>query len=256
MTIELNVYTDTANPTERRIFEMLTENTGTHFLDSGGDSGRAWQRNQTLTATDFMERPKASFDVSEWGNEITLDLFHFLNDRLTLSPLAKALQTEWLEFVNADDERSFFACADMEEFIGMVTGSTEVNVANSYNWENYLSQTIQYIDFQLGDRAFTMLQIHGGADVRGGYTRPQVFETNGELWSYGMQNATIDCTGEGCECPEGADPCEWSISIYGCTDFIGRDGSAVMTSTEFYELKRCPECGGELQAYAPDPDSY
>ena len=30
--------------TEQAIYEMLTESTGTHFLDSGGDSGRAWQQ--------------------------------------------------------------------------------------------------------------------------------------------------------------------------------------------------------------------
>lgn len=256
MTIELNVYTDSPNPTERRIFEMLTENTGTHFLDSGGDSGRAWQRNQMLACVDFMQRPKASFDVSDWGNEITVDVFHFLNDRLTLTPLAETIQADWEHFINSDEDRSFFACQDMEEFIGQITGSAEVDVHNSYNWENYLSQTIQYVDFELGARSFTLLQIHGGADVRGGYTRPQVFETVSNWWSYGMQNAIIDCTGEGCECPEGADPCEWSVEIYGCTDIIGADGSAVMTSSEFHELKRCPECGAELQAHAPDPDSY
>ena len=32
--------------TQQAIFEMLTENTGKHFLDSGGDNGRHWQRNQ------------------------------------------------------------------------------------------------------------------------------------------------------------------------------------------------------------------
>lgn len=31
------------------ICEMLTENTGKHFLDSGGANGRNWQRNQGLT---------------------------------------------------------------------------------------------------------------------------------------------------------------------------------------------------------------
>jgi hypothetical protein len=35
--------------TEEIIYEMLTESTGTNFLDSGGDNGRFWQRNQTKT---------------------------------------------------------------------------------------------------------------------------------------------------------------------------------------------------------------
>lgn len=246
MTIELNVYTDTPNPTERRIFEMLTENTGTHFLDSGGDSGRAWQRNQMLACVDFMNRPKASFDVNEWGNELTLDVFHFLNDRLTLTPLAETIQADWEHFVNSDDERSFYSCWDMEQFIESITGQTELDVANSYNWENYLSQTIQYLDFQIGDRSFTLLQIHGGADVRGGYTRPQVFETNGELWSYGMQNATVQCVNR---------ECDFCVDVYGCTDITdARTGS--LWDGEFEDLKNCPECQSTLEAIAPDPDSY
>ena len=39
--------------TKQIIYEMLTENTGTHFLDSGGEDGRNWQRNQKKTLEDF-----------------------------------------------------------------------------------------------------------------------------------------------------------------------------------------------------------
>lgn len=40
---------------EQTIFEMITENTGTHMLDSGGDSGRNWQRNQGKSIDDFKK---------------------------------------------------------------------------------------------------------------------------------------------------------------------------------------------------------
>ena len=32
--------------TKELIYQMLTENTGSHFLDSGGAGNRHWQRNQ------------------------------------------------------------------------------------------------------------------------------------------------------------------------------------------------------------------
>ena len=32
--------------TKQVIYNMMIENTGTHFLDSGGEDGRNWQRNQ------------------------------------------------------------------------------------------------------------------------------------------------------------------------------------------------------------------
>ena len=35
--------------TEQVIYEMLTESTGKHFLDSGGATGRHWQQNQIKT---------------------------------------------------------------------------------------------------------------------------------------------------------------------------------------------------------------
>lgn len=245
MTIEVNVYTDTFNKTEQRIFEMLTENTGTHFLDSGMSEGRHWQQNQKLSAADFLKRPKATLET-EYGTYPTLDLFHFLNDRLTLTPMAETLQADWEHFINSDEERSFYACADMEEFVNWVTDSEEARVHNSYNWDNYLSQTIQYADFQVGGQSFTLLQIHGGADVRGGYTRPQVFETNGELWSYGMQNATVQCVNL---------ECDFCVDVYGCVDITdARTGS--LWDGNFSELKACPECQSTLEAIAPYADSY
>lgn len=55
---------------------------------------------------------------------------------------------------------------------------------NSYNGECALSQTIQFTAFGLdtGGTAsgpFVLLQVHGGADVRGGYTTPRLFSFNG-----------------------------------------------------------------------------
>jgi hypothetical protein len=242
-----------ATTTEQRLYEMFTENTGKHFLDSGMSDGRHWQQNQKLTLDDFLARPKATLET-EYGTYVTLDLFHFLNDRLELTKKAQALEADFRAFVDDDNSLSFYDCETMETWAGFAHEGTEKNptVANSYNWDNYLSQVIQYVTFENSGRWFVMLQIHGGADVRGGYTLPQIFELIGEYAFYDMQDAVIQCTGEGCECPEGADPCEFELSIRGGVDIIGADGSCVMTSSEFYELKRCPECGGELQALAPE----
>ena len=43
---------------EQTIFEMITENTGSHMLDSGGAYGRNWQRNQGKTIDDFKNERK------------------------------------------------------------------------------------------------------------------------------------------------------------------------------------------------------
>ena len=55
--------------TEQVIYEMLTESTGTNFLDSGGDNGRFWQRNQLRTLEDFKKDELVEIDKKY--NEIT-----------------------------------------------------------------------------------------------------------------------------------------------------------------------------------------
>lgn len=245
--------TITTTETETRLYEMFTENTGTHFLDSGMADGRHWQQNQKLTVADFLARPKATLET-EYGTELTLDLFHFLNDRLTLTGKAKEFQTDFEAFVDGDYALSFYDCETMETWAGFVNdGENKATVANSYNWDNYLSQTIQYVSFEYQNRFYVLLQIHGGADVRGGYTRPQVFEMCGEYAFYDMQDATVQCK-ESAHNKESE--CVFFVDIRGGVDIIGEDGATVMTSSEFYELKVCPKCGGELEAIAPEPNHY
>ena len=36
----------TTTDLEGLVYDMLSTNTGVHFMDSGGDNGRHWQRNQ------------------------------------------------------------------------------------------------------------------------------------------------------------------------------------------------------------------
>lgn len=60
---------------------------------------------------------------------------------------------------------------------------------NSYNYENNLSQVFQYEIF--GD--FVFIEIHGGCDVRGGYTRPVIFKIIEDNF-YDGDRYTIYCT--------------------------------------------------------------
>ena len=51
----LVIYMENETMIEQTIYNMLTENTGTHMLDSGGGSGRHWQRNQKKSIEDFRK---------------------------------------------------------------------------------------------------------------------------------------------------------------------------------------------------------
>lgn len=199
--------------TEDVLREMLTENTGRHILDSGGAYGRAWERNQ---GKDFDAQPEAE---AEWriyppanamydtrGKEdelelmVTLDLFHFLSERLTYEPYIDAqfhmfadprTDAGWLELMEewaSSDERGG----------GGHAFSTPVT-ENSYNHECLLSQTIQFTIFGIedDDDTYVLLQIHGGCDVRGGYTEPRVFSMyDYELMDYAHCDVMCDGSGE------------------------------------------------------------
>jgi hypothetical protein len=247
--------TNTHTKTAERIYELLTENTGKHFLDSGMSDGRHWQQNQKHSFDEWLNRPSAILET-EYGTYPVLDLFHFLNDRLTLTERAESFQKDFKSWIEETPDGSPYSCDDMEQWVEMVNDNPglSIRIANSYNWENFLSQTIQYIDFENDGASFVMLQIHGGADVRGGYTHPQIFETSSVYWSYDMTNATIQCTGENCKCEPDAEPCNFLLDIQGTSDVYDVDGS--LWDGDVYELKVCPNCGGTLEAIAPEPSDW
>ena len=170
---------------------------------------------------------------------------------------------------------------EIDESVGGIYGEGEPVSVNTYNGEDLLSQTIQYIYFSNHSNTYVILQIHGGCDVRGGYTAPKVFHTGADdfegLGIFENARASIHCQGveknpnqteiPGCEKPEcGAywytdDACHWYAD--GCT------GAGAGTELQDYPVTKedddetweqgsvhvdengdmyCPHCGGKLAA--------
>ena len=196
---------DTQDITAQILHDMLTENTGRHMLDSGGSCGRAWQRNQGRA---FENEPEVSLDASYDYLDITLNLYHWLKSRLEYN---EDLDNRFQEFSTSDemDKESWFACGDafmtllQEEAeengtdFGGIYGEDDPQTVNTYNHESLLSQVIQYTYWEDEDGAHVLLQIHGGADVRGGYTRPVFFDvddSSSELAMFDDSDAHIYCT--------------------------------------------------------------
>lgn len=171
--------TATTTKTEQVLFEMLTENTGTHFLDSGGEDGRKWQQNAKKSLEDFKNEPHATIDP-KWG-DASLSTFHYLNERLVFSD---GMNLMFEEFSKAYPEECGLNLSRLFlDELGVSKKDESIEDArwefNSYNFELfYLDQTLQGIFFYLGSKEYVALQIHGGADVRGGYTAPKIFEAD------------------------------------------------------------------------------
>ena len=74
--------------TQEKIYNMLTESTGSHFLDSGMNGNRHWQKNQKKTLEDFQNEKHFQVEKNEYGDNqveylLTISLFHHLTDSLT-----------------------------------------------------------------------------------------------------------------------------------------------------------------------------
>lgn len=174
--------------TERTLVHMMRENTGASILDSGGAYGRAWQR---ALIRDFGKVAPCTMSgrVSRWGGrvrldlDVTIDLFTYLASRLEYD---RALTGQFQKFAALPGNEDKHYLELMQRFPEWIADKRDVRhdgpwMGNSYNEDNYLSGTVQYTSFQLDGEDYVLFQIHGGCDVRGGYTPPKVFrcEDNG-----------------------------------------------------------------------------
>ena len=181
---------------KQTIFDMLTENTGTHMLDSGGDGGRMWQRNQGLTVETLERAPSASLEIyhSErhgYSLEPTINVYHFLRDNLDLNKRCIEFNALPVRDWGGDVYGLSRGGQEWLENRGFEFGES----FNTYNWESNLSQVLQFTYVQSPDWGlyggqgdergdYLLLQVHGGADVRGGYTDAKLFVIDCEYFGY------------------------------------------------------------------------
>lgn len=170
------------------ISQMLKENTGTHFLDSGEELNRHWQKNQLR---DFMSEPAARLSFSLHRNQLNIEftrsLYHYLLERLSYNA---ELTKSFRDFMKDKDDCDFVGMEDFCRFYEFNFGTE-----NTYNHESNLDQVLQYTAFGRSPDLFdhVLLQIHGGCDVRGGYTSAVAFDLKGEIGLYDSAYGLIRC---------------------------------------------------------------
>lgn len=171
--------------TQQAVYEMLTENTGKHFLDSGGDNGRHWQRNQQKTHLDFMNEEEIQIERFDKDDVlITKSLYHHLTETCEYLPQLTNQLKDWIDenkydAINNPEGRSN-VWSDVEEFISEFVSDDKIHCVYTYNFDNVLSQDIQYLHFgsDIYDNDIIALSIHNGADARGGLTDYRFFKVD------------------------------------------------------------------------------
>ena len=174
----------TTSNTKELIFSMLTENTGTHMLDSGGTSGRMWQRNSNKCIADFEAEPQELYQYDPKYNEIhrTVSVFHYLTNNLEVDDIAfnfNELNTDAKDWeADCKEDNAYLYGVSVNAWLDLVT-SNDVEVSrswNTYNGDSDLSQILQGANLLINEEHYVLIQIHGGADARGGYTDAKLFK--------------------------------------------------------------------------------
>ena len=217
---------------------MFTENTGAHLLDSGGAYGRNWERHQGKTVRDFLAAPYLVID--RYG--VTVDAFQYLNERLSFDRVIDAAFQNFLDL----NEEEFGYLEAMEEF-PKTLGVEDSYTVNTYNHDSALSQTLQWSQWELGGRTYYALQIHGGCDVRGGYTRPRILTgEESALWDF--ERVYLSCRECGFYADYQAGRLEDTCCGDKCGEWCGATDNKIPTDQapnygrEWEPLDGCPCC--------------
>lgn len=183
--------------TAELLASMLRENTGKSMSDSGSLFGRHFERNRLV---DFESEPPTTWSFS--GGELSFahHVYHWLKEKITFN-LKLQEQFEAFSELQVDAEHwlpvmeAFVATMDE---VGGLNGEGEPFVRNTYNGEDCLSQIIQYLYWSDVEGEHVLLQIHNGADIRGGYTAPQVFDLE-DCSIMDNAQAFMFCSDDDCE---------------------------------------------------------
>lgn len=232
---------------QETIAQMLTENTGTHFLDSGGSNGRAWQQNAGKVVADFQAQPSATAEiyVREWQGKLVaevlpcVNIFHLLTGgALELDDLCHEFNAMPVENWDGDYNGVSLEGAEWLEARGFAMCKESRGGWNTYNWNAAHSQVMQgnelTLEGEYGEEKYLLLQIHGGADVRGGYTDARLFKLADHAEFYNVVSE---------DCGFSDERGEISISWHG--EWINSDGGCADDESDL--LAFATACGASLE---------
>lgn len=203
--------------------DMLRENTGVAMCDSGGEprydangnylgSHYGYGRNYEMNGSvDFENTYPVTLTFRHGHIEFTHNIYHWLKDRCDYSEILDNLFNTFAE--ENHDKGWLELMEEFPEYLGTLTdddgnplygefggiyGEGRPFSVNTYNEKSMLSQVVQFEYFSGNSGEFIALQIHGGADVRGGYTKPRLFSVGNlsELDIFDYARGEIFCTGE------------------------------------------------------------
>ena len=169
--------------TQKLVYKMLTENTGTHMCDSGFANGRHWQSNQQKSIEDFNSENIETYEF-DWDNgDIvrTVNVFHYLSECTELDDICDEFNRIQDENDDWDYEGDVYGVSSEAggylSVLEMMYDDFKINHTwNTYNGDSDLSQVLQGCNIEVNGEYYVIVQTHNGADARGGYSHAKMFK--------------------------------------------------------------------------------
>lgn len=158
----------------RAIEYLLTQEISKSLLDSGSIYGYNYEENRKKDLENIDP-----VDVDIWDKDdivVSFNIYHFLHTYLKTSENSRKLNSILFKFHKMERFEDIHNFDNFLEYLGNKGLDIDVVVgkANTYNYDNILSQGMIYEIFSLDGEDFIILSVHGGCDIRGGYSQPYI----------------------------------------------------------------------------------
>jgi hypothetical protein len=182
------------NSTKKTLKSMLLENTGKSMYEKNAARHFETEKHSIYEAGARQEK----LDLT-----ISHNTYHWLLERIIydaqltakFNRFAKRPQYEY-ESWPAVIQAFIKNLRKTHEITGLYGESPSTWGGNTYNDECTLDQTLQFEYFEIGGIGKLILQIHGGGDVRGGYTAPRILDADDSFFRFA--DATLCCQQPNC----------------------------------------------------------
>ena len=158
---------------------MLTEDVGWGLCDSSNMGySSSWRKRKEKSIEDFINEPEVHFILDDYnGFYAKVSTFHYLagaGSNLILDDYCKKfnkLNKEPLRQILTEKAEKYL----LKKF-GISYDYLFDSCDNTYNYDNDLDCFLQYSIVNIDGDQYLFLQIHGGSDIRGGYTNVKMFK--------------------------------------------------------------------------------
>jgi len=184
--------------TQKELYNMFIENTGAVLGDSGDAYGRRWQNNRVQHPAD---RP--AFEYDDVSKCWTTNTYKYLINQcgLRTDEICTGFNNRNRRTKEFDADANIYGVG--HSAWNWLNDNFEVEVQgepwNTYNeegdWQTF-DQCLQGTYLKINGDYYVCLQVHGGCDVRGGYTIAKLFLLSDICLSYPVIEGTVTRNGE------------------------------------------------------------